>query len=92
MSSLCASSVKSVPIARSTVLSLALVLVQLDARGDQPDRRGGRPAVGPESDLALAGQPVVRVERVVLGRRLGESEVTQLAGHLGGLTALRRWR
>ncbi len=65
-----------------------LVLKEFDTWGDEPDRRGGRAAAGAEPDLALARQPVVHVQRVVLGRRIGESEVSQLPGHLRGLTAL----
>ncbi len=40
----------------------ALVLEQLGARRDQPDRRGGRAPGRAEPDLALARQPGVRVD------------------------------
>ncbi len=56
----------------------ALVLEQLGARRDQPDRRRGRAPGRAEADLALALQPVVRVHRVVGRCRIGEPEVAQL--------------
>ena len=82
------SSVKSVPIARSTVSSVPLVLVQLGARRDQPDRRGGGPPVGPKRIWPWHSSRVLGVDGSLAAVGWRESEVAQRAGHLGGLTAL----
>src|SRR5882757_3059041 len=66
----------------------ALILKQLGARRDQPHRRGRRAPGRTEPDLALAFQPGVRIHGVVGRGRLGEPQVAQFAGHLGGLAAL----
>ena len=87
MSSLWLSSVNSVPIARSTVSSLRWSWnSSTHGATSQTPRR--RPSGGPEPDLALASSRVLAWHRVIRGGGLGETQVAQAAGDLGGLTAL----
>ena len=65
----------------------AVVAVELGARCHQPYRRGPGLTGFTEPDLPLAGQPGLAVDRIVGRGRLGETDVLQRAGDVGGLTA-----
>ena len=88
MSSLCASALNSVPSARSTESSVRWSW-NSSAHGATSHTAAAAacPAVA-EPDLALAGQPGVGIDRIVGGGRLGETQIAQRAGDVGGLTAL----
>ena len=82
------SSVNSVPIARSTVSSLRSSWnSSVHGATSQTAAAAARPD-GPNRIWPWHCQPRGRVHRVVGGARLGETEIAQRAGHLGGLAAL----
>lgn len=63
------------------------VMKQLSTRRHQPDGGRGRLSGGAEPNLALAGEPGARIDRVVGGGRLGEAQILERTGDIGGLPA-----